>query len=230
MDFLYLLLVAESLKWFSSVLITVHKIYASQPISNGATLVSSKGNFKLGFFNPGISKDKYWGIEASQVQKQRWVLHFGLPRSSNPRWGDVQVVWFRRVRYGPKATIMCWATNVVPPKWRFVKVARAHTGIPPAFPRVPTTILTSSTNPRFAKLSIGVTLGKSCWGRSTPSKATPMLCDHRWPHNPSNGWIGLDWKWSDPNKLTYRFWPIIIQCKFSDSYPTWPILLKHFHI
>ncbi|KAF4392703.1 hypothetical protein G4B88_029442 [Cannabis sativa] len=48
-----------------------------EPISDGRTLVSQKGNFELGFFSPGSSKNRYLGIWYKKIPIQTvvWVAN-----------------------------------------------------------------------------------------------------------------------------------------------------------
>lgn len=59
----------------------VDTITQSQSISDGKTLVSKDGSFEMGFFNPGISKNRYLGIWYKRIPGKTvvWVANRRVP-------------------------------------------------------------------------------------------------------------------------------------------------------
>ncbi|XP_050252874.1 G-type lectin S-receptor-like serine/threonine-protein kinase At4g27290 isoform X11 [Quercus robur] len=79
MDLLSSILVVTNLLffWFSISYGVLDSITPSQRLSDGDTIVSREGNFVLGFFSPGSSKNRYLGIwyKSIPVQTVVWVAN-----------------------------------------------------------------------------------------------------------------------------------------------------------
>ena len=65
----------------SSLSVAVDTIAVNQQIRDGETIISSGGSFELGFFSPGISKNRYLGISYKKLAAGTvaWVANRQLP-------------------------------------------------------------------------------------------------------------------------------------------------------
>nr|GMC51831.1 G-type lectin S-receptor-like serine/threonine-protein kinase At4g27290 [Ipomoea batatas] len=78
----------QGLYFFCSILLSlftfctsVDTITTDHPITDGTTIVSDGGNFELGFFSPGKSKNRYVGIWYSKIPTKdvAWVANRETP-------------------------------------------------------------------------------------------------------------------------------------------------------
>ncbi|KAH0695926.1 hypothetical protein KY289_013408 [Solanum tuberosum] len=67
--------------WILSRVSAQHTIPANQPLTDGSTIISSDGKFKLEFFSPGTSGKRYLGILFNKVTVQTvvWVANRDNP-------------------------------------------------------------------------------------------------------------------------------------------------------
>ncbi|KAH0716730.1 hypothetical protein KY290_012996 [Solanum tuberosum] len=67
--------------WILSSVSAQHTIPANQPLTDGSTIISSDGKFKLEFFSPGTSGKRYLGILFNKVTVQTvvWVANRDNP-------------------------------------------------------------------------------------------------------------------------------------------------------
>lgn len=80
-----LLLFAMTLFAFHNVSYATDTISLSQTLKDGETVISSAGNFEMGFFSPGNSKNRYIGIWYKKVRNTTvvWVANRETPLSTN---------------------------------------------------------------------------------------------------------------------------------------------------
>ena len=74
-------LIPNLLFFFFETTYGVDSITPSQSLTDGSTLVSKEGNFELGFFNPGSSKNCYLGIWYKNIPVKTvvWVANRDSP-------------------------------------------------------------------------------------------------------------------------------------------------------
>ena len=94
MDLLSYILVVTNLLffWFTISYGVLDSITPSQRLSDGDTIVSREGNFALGFFSPGSSKNRYLGIWYKNIPVQTVVWVANKVRPINDSSGILMIV------------------------------------------------------------------------------------------------------------------------------------------
>ncbi|KAK9092233.1 hypothetical protein Syun_027144 [Stephania yunnanensis] len=92
-------------------------------LRDGETLVSSGGNYALGFFSPGNSKQRYVGIWYNKVQEQTvvWVANRDNP-VRNSSSGILKIAERGNLAiYNASSTNPVWSTNASLPGSKYIK-------------------------------------------------------------------------------------------------------------
>ncbi|KAK9092267.1 hypothetical protein Syun_027178 [Stephania yunnanensis] len=92
-------------------------------LRDGETLVSSGGNYALGFFSPGNSKQRYVGIWYNKVQEQTvvWVANRDNP-VQNSSLGILKISERGNLAiYNASSTNPVWSTNASLPGSKYIK-------------------------------------------------------------------------------------------------------------
>ncbi|KAG1368211.1 hypothetical protein COCNU_14G006790 [Cocos nucifera] len=95
----------------SSLSISGDTITRNAPLRDGQTLVSAAGNFELGFFSPGNSKNRYLGIWYKNISTQTvvWVANRAAPLTDNS--GSLNISSDGNLILSNQAAKVVWSTS-----------------------------------------------------------------------------------------------------------------------